>query len=283
VVQDAGRALRLVETETGRALARLESPDLHATGSAAFSPDGSRLVFSTNEGPAVHVWDLRAIRRNLTEIGLDWDAPAYPATDSASDNAPPPALKVVVDMGALSAELHSLLGEARQFQQAGKIGEAIGVLRQAVRVFPDLAETHNNLAWLLATAPDPLRDPSKALEHARHAVRLSPGEPLYLNTLGVALYRAGKFAEALPTLEKSLATGKGRTAAFDLFFLAMVHHRLGHRPEARACFDRAMSWLRDHPSLPAPYAAELAAFGAEAEKLLAVPRASLPADVFAPE
>jgi eukaryotic-like serine/threonine-protein kinase len=283
VVQDAGRALRLVETETGRALARLESPDLHATGSAAFSPDGSRLVFSTNEGPAVHVWDLRAIRRNLAEIGLDWDAPAYPETDAVSDNAPPPPLKVFVDMGTLSAELGPLLEHAIRLQDTGKIGEAIGVLRQAVHVSPDLAETHNNLAWLLATAPDPLRDPSKALEHARHAVRLAPGEPLYLNTLGVVLYRAGMFAEALPTLEKSLAAGNGQTAAFDLFFLAMDHQRLGHRQEASASFDRAVSWLRDHPSLPAPFAAELAAFRAEAEKLLAVPRAPLPADVFAPE
>ena len=44
---------------------------------ASFSPDGSRLVVTTNDGPAVHVWDLRAIRRHLAEMGLDWDAPAF--------------------------------------------------------------------------------------------------------------------------------------------------------------------------------------------------------------
>jgi tetratricopeptide (TPR) repeat protein len=285
VVVDPSRDIRLVEIETGRTLARLESPDLCGVGWATFSPDGSRLVVTTNDPPpaAVHVWDLRAIRRNLVGMRLDLDAPAYPEPDAAGDNALPPPLKVVVDLGALSAELRPPLEQAIRLQATGKIGKAISVLRQAVRVFPDLAETHNDLAWLLATALDPLRDPPGALEHARHAVRLAPGEPLYLNTLGVARYRAGKFADALPTLEKSLATGEGQVAAFDLFFLAMVHHRLGHRPEARACFDRAVSWLRDHPSLPAPFAAELAAFDAEAEKLLAVPRAPLPADVFAPE
>ena len=86
VVQDAGKALRLVETETGRTVAQLESPDLHDVQSATFSPDGVRLVVTTNDGPAVHVWDLRAIRRNLAEMGLDWDAPAYPDTDPAADD-----------------------------------------------------------------------------------------------------------------------------------------------------------------------------------------------------
>ena len=66
VVRTRAGILRLVETETGRTLARLESPDLCEVASATFSPDGSRLVVTTNDGPAVHVWDLRAIGRQLT-------------------------------------------------------------------------------------------------------------------------------------------------------------------------------------------------------------------------
>ncbi len=283
VVEDADKVLRLAETETGRTVARLQSPDLCDVLNATFSPDGSRLVVTTNDGPAVHVWDLRAIRRNLAEMNLDWDAPAYPETDAASDSAPPLPLKLVVDMGALSAELRPLLEHAKQFQQVGKLGEAIGVLRQAVRVSPDLAEIHSNLAWLLAIAPDRLRDPPAALEHARHAVRLAPDDPQYLKTLGIALYRAGKFAEALPTIEKGPAAGTGQTVGFDLFFLAMDHEHLGHRSEARASFDRAVSWLRRHPNLPAPIATQLAAVRAEAEELLAVDRDELPGNVFAPE
>ena len=77
VVIDADKALRLVETETGRTVARLESPDSCNATYATFSPDGSRLVVVTNDGPAVHVWDLRAIRRHLASMNLDWDAPAY--------------------------------------------------------------------------------------------------------------------------------------------------------------------------------------------------------------
>ena len=63
VVVDASKVIRLVETETGRTIARLESPDSFDPITAIISPDGSRLVVTTNDGPAVHVWDLRTIRR----------------------------------------------------------------------------------------------------------------------------------------------------------------------------------------------------------------------------
>jgi Flp pilus assembly protein TadD len=110
---------------------------------------------------------------------------------------------------------------------------------------------------------------------------LNPTQGIYLNTLGVALYRAGRSAEAIHTLERSLAAGKGRFDAFDLFFLAMAHHRLGRTDRARDAFDRAMRWWREQKSLPGGYAEELAGFRAEAEALLARPGGDLPDDVFA--
>jgi tetratricopeptide (TPR) repeat protein len=114
---------------------------------------------------------------------------------------------------------------------------------------------------------------------------LGPGQQIFLNTLGVALYRAGQYSEAVPILEQSLAAGKGEFDAFDLFFLAMADHRLGHRYQARACFDRAVRWLSEHKNVPAEYVPELANFRAEAAEVLALagPGAELPADVFAPE
>ena len=97
VVVEPNQVLRLVELETGRTLARLESPDLCSVAAVAFSPDGSRLVVTTKDRPtpAVHVWDLRAIRKDLAGMGLDWDAPAYSEDDLANPSASPlPPLQV---------------------------------------------------------------------------------------------------------------------------------------------------------------------------------------------
>ena len=246
-----------------------------------FSPDGSRLVVTTNDPPAVHVWDLRAVRRRLAEMGLDWNAAAYSETDSATENAADLPLNVVVNMGRLNRELQSLVHQAEQLRAAGKIGPAIEVLRLAARVSPDVAEIHNNLAWLLATAPGTLRNLADALQHARRATELEPGTQMYLNTFGVALYRAGKFAEATITLEKSVKAGKGQFVAFDFFFLAMAHHRLGHRGEARDCFDRAVQWLAVQKGLSERHTGELAAFRAEAAAVLAGHIGELPDEVFA--
>jgi WD40 repeat protein len=280
VLQDASRVLRLVEAETGRTLARLESPDLCAVryDSAAFSPDGSRLVITTDDGPAVHVWDLRAIRRHLAWMGLDWDAPAFSEDDPASRTLPPlPPLKVDYGPSPLTGHLDPKIHEP-----------LIADLETALTRYPEnsqirtmLARHCNNLAWSLATGPQSARDPQRSLRLSRRAIELVPAA-IYLNTLGVAQYREGQYAEAIATLEKSLTAGKGEADAFDLFFLAMARFKLGRVAEARADFDRAVRWRRDHPNLPAQWSEDLNMFQAEAEDLLHGPLAELPASVFAP-
>ena len=121
---------------------------------------------------------------------------------------------------------------------------------------------------------------STALKLSLRAVELAPGQQVYLNTRGVVLYRAGQYAGAVTTLEKSLKAGQGQFDGFDLFFLAMAHHRLGDREEARRCLDRAIEWMGHPGPLAADQAKELAAFRAEAESVLAGPTGELPDDVF---
>jgi WD40 repeat protein len=280
VVQDASKILRLVKTQTGRTLARLESPDLCGVAWATFSPDGSRLVVTTGDGPAVHVWDLRAIRRHLARMGLDWDAPPCSDDDPASPTLPPlPPLKVDYGPSPLTGHLDPKIHEP-----------LIADLETALARHPDqrqirgmLAQHCNNLAWGLVTAPESAHDPQRALRLARRAVELAPAA-IYLNTLGVAQYRVGQHAEAIATLEKSLAAGKGESDAFDLYSLAMARSKLGQMVRARADFDRALKWRRDHPNLTQPrWNVELDAFQAEARALLDGSPAELPADVFAPE
>jgi tetratricopeptide (TPR) repeat protein len=113
-------------------------------------------------------------------------------------------------------------------------------------------------------------------------VALAPEQErgIILNTLGVAQYRAGRYHDAAATLRQSLRINAGQFDAFDLYFLAMALHRLGHVADARACLARAVRWHDQHPALAPTYLQELAAFRAEAEGVLAA-RPELPADVFA--
>jgi WD40 repeat protein len=104
---DASRIVRLVEAETGRLIARIESLESSEVLWATFSPDGSRLVLVPNSIPAVRVWDLRLVRKRLASLGLDWDAPAFPDDDPAAASLRPlPPLQF--DPGPRVGKIHNV-------------------------------------------------------------------------------------------------------------------------------------------------------------------------------
>jgi tetratricopeptide (TPR) repeat protein len=259
--------IRLLELATDRELARLADPNQDAPNFLAFTPDGGKLLVSSDFAHAFHVWDLRAIRAQLAEMGLDWDSPPLPPAPPVS----PEPIQIQVDLG----NFQNLADAVKRVQQAGGNVQAKGALtalREAVQLAPEYATPHNNLAWLLLTGPKELRDSAQALVEARKAVELEPWQWSYSNTLGVALYRNEKFAEAIPALERSLREQRGQADAFDLFFLAMCHHRLDDAARAKDCHERGKQWFQKHKGkLSARWVAELAAFQAESESVLAQP------------
>ena len=81
---DAGRVVKLIEVATGAEIATLEAPQPRSHSGVSFNSDGSLLAVSTMS-QTIQLWDLRAIRRGLGEIGLDWNQPPYaPSTGSGS-------------------------------------------------------------------------------------------------------------------------------------------------------------------------------------------------------
>jgi tetratricopeptide (TPR) repeat protein len=255
-VPTATGTIRLVDPATGRELAALEDPELDANGSLAFAPDGTRLFdCSFGQGKGIRVWDLRLVRRHLAARGLDWEAPPYPP--AAGDAAE--ILKLEVRPGAVGTP-------ALVREQAAR--QAIEYYRHAVGANPNSATACNGLAWAYLTAPEPLRDVKAAVPLAEKAVQLAPANALYVNTLGVAHYRAGDYRAAVAVLRPNLSRQDDRGLAFDLYFLAMSHHRLGDVARAKDYFDWAVRWRRVQASLTAGQFDELTAFEAEAEELM---------------
>jgi Flp pilus assembly protein TadD len=140
---------------------------------------------------------------------------------------------------------------------------------KAVALVPPDSVILDNYAWWLVTGPAFQRDPAWALKLIEARVkRYPPDGPLLQDTLGVAQYRNGHYAEALQTLEKCLALAKDEVYAHDLFFLAMCHARLGAPVKARERFDQAVDWCDEQDDLSASDRRELNAFRAEAETAL---------------
>jgi len=104
----------------------------------------------------------------------------------------------------------------------------------------------NDLAWFLVTAPDlAVRDPTYALSLAVKAAEAHPECSTYWNTLGAVHYRAGDFKAAVTALDRATVLSQGGTA-FDHFFLAMAHTRLGNQAQAQHWFAQAMLWTKQH-------------------------------------
>jgi len=119
------------------------------------------------------------------------------------------------------------------------------------------ASTANKVAWACVLGPEGTADPEVPVRLAEAAVKGAPenGKAGYLNTLGAALYRAGRFDEAIRRLEEAIRLRNGVTLPEDWEFLAMAHHRLGHRDEARRWLDRLRN--RQPSADPAQFWAEL--------------------------
>jgi tetratricopeptide (TPR) repeat protein len=111
-----------------------------------------------------------------------------------------------------------------------------------------LAQTHsenarqlNEAAWKVVKTRDGGKDAySRALRQAEAAVKLAPRDGNILNTLGVAQYRVGRYADSLATLTKTekLNATKKDLLPTDLAFLAMTQHQLGKKDEAKATLGR---------------------------------------------
>jgi tetratricopeptide (TPR) repeat protein len=102
------------------------------------------------------------------------------------------------------ADAHYNLGNA--FLQKGRMDEAIVHYQRALQINPNHLEVLNNLAWLLATAPQAsLRNGNQAVELAQRANQLTGDRnPVVLGTLAAAYAEAGRFGDAIRSAQEAM-------------------------------------------------------------------------------
>jgi tetratricopeptide (TPR) repeat protein len=109
----------------------------------------------------------------------------------------------------------------------------------------DLAARHDAarrawaIVWTATLVPDSGIDPPTLVDLAARAVATDPASAFYHETYGPALYRAGKYKEAVEQLEEAVRLRGGDGSNWQNLFLAMAYHRLGQAAKSREHFDRA--------------------------------------------
>jgi WD40 repeat protein len=294
--------VRLVDVKTGRVLASLEAPQESSIYCLAFSPDG-RYLAASHTDQRIDLWDLNAIRLRLEALDLATGLPDVFGGDATAGGAS--KVDSIEVLGADRAGLRLLavrqtvreagfafrgmldagLADAEELRTRGVRWLRLGDWRMAVADFraslardPNSDFTANELAWCLAVKAG-RGDADEAVRWARKAVELVPGNPDYRNTLGAALYRAGRFAEAAVELEQDIALNPP-TIGYDWLFLAMCKQRLGLAAEARFALDQASRWGSEGIRAFPGHFDEFHALLREAHAVLDESRPGSPSDVF---
>jgi tetratricopeptide (TPR) repeat protein len=99
--------------------------------------------------------------------------------------------------------------------------------------------------------PEGVSQPDRLVAIARRAAQRAPQSYLNQLTLGMTLYRARNYEEAVRQFHTSIRVQGEEGYPWDWLFLAMAHHQLGHAAEARSWLDRATQWMdRAPPDAP---------------------------------
>jgi tetratricopeptide (TPR) repeat protein len=172
------------------------------------------------------------------------------------------------------ATAHSNLGTALYYK--GRWAEAETSFCEGLRLAPNDAYAHSQLAWFRANCPDPkFRDIQEAVQLAHKATELQPTHDYHWLALGVARCRADQFQEAIADLQKPKHLLTPQENAADWFFLAMAYWQVGNKEQARKLYNQASERLKKKQLEDVE---ELRRFRAEAAALLQIEELPKPQD-----
>jgi eukaryotic-like serine/threonine-protein kinase len=295
------RTLKLWDAATGREVFTLRG---HTAGLLvlAFSPDGRRIVSGGIDFTA-RVWDATPLPPEVLRAEDERHRQKFEALRGLTaaiegvERAKSLARNGQWDQAAIAFgkfvekepdNLELRYAHIRSLVEAGDRSGVRLACEDLVKTFGARTNhmQHGGVAWSCVLTPDAVTDREIPVRLAEAAVSAYPEKGRErsdaLRILGAALYRASRFEEALHRLNESIQALDGEGVPKGFAFLAMTHHRLGHRDEAQQWLDKLVaswpkegfefSWndveirilrreaesliLRGRPSAPSPTASE---------------------------
>jgi tetratricopeptide (TPR) repeat protein/serine/threonine protein kinase/WD40 repeat protein len=203
----APAVIHLKEVATGRTVARLEDPHGDRARWMGFTPDGTQLVVAAGYAKAIHIWDLRAIRRQLKALGLDWSWPEFPPA-AKSDESDPPKVHVVAAEPVATWLDWRQRGSAHL--QAGKWDEAVADFSRALQLKPDDPSCWNNRA----SAYMKLQQYDKVIADLDKAIELDPKNAVIWSNRGRLYLALQQYDKAIADSSTAIEFDPNNAAAW---------------------------------------------------------------------
>lgn len=124
------------------------------------------------------------------------------------------------------ANAHATFGNLLVQKHQGRA--AIGQWERALQLNPQDKTVQANLAWALATAPDPrLRDGERAVVLAQSILKAEEKNPFYVRTFAAAYAEAGQFDDAISAAQHAyeLAQRSGNRSLINELVTALARYR----------------------------------------------------------
>jgi tetratricopeptide (TPR) repeat protein/WD40 repeat protein len=266
-----GRIIELWETASAQRLkAWTDAPHVR-NPLLGFTPDGNQFLTVADDG----IRYRSAADGELVKL-VSWPADLAPHLSAIGLSSDCRRLLVPCDQGEQVCLLD--LPEGRELCRLDVPTAPYGTMA----ICPDgrhAVTSDGNGAVYLFRLPDPRRplklrpgDGALTVEFAEKAVEQKPYNGQVLNTLGKVYYRAGRWQDAIRTLDLADAVGYAEDTWFSPFILAMSHWQAGDREQARKLYQVGLVWLARRGAGDQ----KLLRFRAEAASLLGLPETLSP-------